>query len=417
MVAWNWRSLQDRSRKAATSVSAICLLVLCVIAAQMMFRKSSEWEAVYLQAARDLLRGVDIYTSGTGYAYPPFLAAVAIPFASLPQTVGRILWTLANVVSLIIAVRASLDLALGGRWREVLSTDLATLALVALAGAIALPFALNTAAHQQTDLLIAALIAQGSRYLTMRSRADMGAFFLGLAAAMKGPPLIFFAYALVRTRFRTALLVPAVAIAVNLLPDLVAPSPSGDLWIVLWFKELVLPTQSWNAEAGIWGADLIYNQSLGGTLRRLFAAVPGQDIKLTSYAILGSMLLATAAAIIGNRTRSTIEPQVGPEVGQFACLMLLASPHSSPAHFCVVITPALCLAAEAAKRRSPALLGLLASAGILSLTSNKDLVGAVVYDQALFLGNATWSTALLWVGCFLASIMGAPLRTSPARAA
>src|SRR5436305_10836781 len=62
----------------------ICVPIFAAIAIQMVFRRQSEWEDVFLRAAGELLQGLDIYRSGRAFLYPPFSAFAAIPFTVIP---------------------------------------------------------------------------------------------------------------------------------------------------------------------------------------------------------------------------------------------------------------------------------------------------------------------------------------------
>ena len=60
-----------------------------------------------------------------------------------------------------------------------------------------------------------------------------------------------------------------IAIALNLLPDLIMRSPRGAWWLQGWIDNLIQPTQRFDAQLGLWGSAIEYNQSLSGTVQRL----------------------------------------------------------------------------------------------------------------------------------------------------
>ena len=60
---------------------------------------------VYYQIAQVLRRGSDIYSAGISppYVYPPLLAALVIPLASLPVDAATIIWKLSQHIFLLVA--------------------------------------------------------------------------------------------------------------------------------------------------------------------------------------------------------------------------------------------------------------------------------------------------------------------------
>ena len=120
------------------------------------------------------------------------------------------------------------------------------------------------------------------------------------ASAVKGPPLLFVAYFVVRRRFDLAAIVLAVACAVNLLPDLIAHAPDSGLWVLTWVNRYVIPTQGWDAKLGIWGTAPVFNQSLAGTFGRIGENLNPHAVKAAAYLLLlamGVTSLAVAARV------------------------------------------------------------------------------------------------------------------------
>jgi hypothetical protein len=246
---------------------------------------------------------------------------------------------------------------------------------------------------------------------------------IGIAAACKATPLVFLPYLLWRRRWAAAAASAAVALGLNLAPDLVVAG-KAEPQVVTWVSQIVAPTQRMDSRLGAWFSVIIYNQSLAGTLERVantrleFAAdgprlrdeptVPNRALKLGCYALLG-LLFGISAMAAGSAARpaaSTVG-KVGPdrsalEYSVLLALMLLLSPMSSPAHFGVLLLPGLCLARTATIDRSRFLWTLLAVSAAVSVAMNGDLAGRLLRTLMLWSGTITIVTVLLWAGCVAA---------------
>ena len=222
------------------------------------------------------------------------------------------------------------------------------------------PYWLNTLAHQQTDLVIAALLTAGCFVMT-RDRIISGAILIGLAAALKGPPLLFVGYLVFRRRWLAAGVTTVVAFGANLLPDLIE-RPTGEIWLGRWVGRILLPTIS--APVGTWNTDNynIFNQSLGGTLQRLATSTWSFDtgglvfsardivieptmMKAIVYALMLAMLvLSVGAALIGERASPDVSADDRPgraaiEMTAMIVLVLLMSPMSGLSHLPRLLPP------------------------------------------------------------------------------
>lgn len=391
---------------------ALAVPVFSVLAVQVLIKRPSEWEEVYVHAARALLAGQDIYAAGTAYLYPPFQAFLAVPFTLLPSSASRLGLYAASVLSIVGLVRAAWELATGRTIDQFDAADRRAWAVLGLGLLASGPYLLNAVAHQQTDCIIAFLVVAGCAGI-LRGREASGAILIGLAAAFKGPPLLFAAYLLFRRRWLGAGLVVAVAFGANLLPDLVASPPEGGLWLQAWLRRIVLPTQQLAVPLGQWGSELIYNQALGGTLQRLLGAVlDPRMVKLLTYGLLLAMTVASvAAALIGQRAgRASLRPGDLPSQSAIECavviiLMLLMSPMSGKAHFGPTLLAAFCLARLALSGSRAALI-FVGLATAFALPANKDLAGATLYGALLWGGTFTLSAVCLWIGCIVAMVRG-----------
>jgi hypothetical protein len=401
-----------------TAAGAVALLVAAVVFCR---RQQSEWEQVYVPAAAHLWKGEDMYRPEEGYLYPPFMAWTALPFLALPAPLVRPAWLLINGMCLVALLRWSWRLAGGGPLQGAGSAKPGE-HLAALLGCICGIFYIqNCLAHQQTDVVIASALAGGCLLLT-RGHPILAATALGVAAACKCTALLWLPYLIGRGRPFAAAWLLFVALAVNLLPELVHPAPGGQLWLQAYTSRYLEPLTDANHYVGTWGSDPAYNQSLSGMGRRwstttwtwmdtdctIDSRPPLLRPQLLRAVVYGSqaVLLLVVLWVCG-RPFQKIDEDCGGwrqalECGIVLLLMLLLSPMSSKAHFCTLLVPGCCLARMALGSRSRLLGYLLLGAVLLAVLSNKDPLGERLYTLSLWYGVVTWETLLLLAGCLLA---------------
>jgi hypothetical protein len=412
-IGWRWLK-----RYPFTAVGIGALLVVAVIFCR---RQDSEWEQVYLTAAGRLWRGEDLYPLGGSYLYPPFMAWAALPFLFLRPPLARLVWFAVNAVCLLALLRWSWRLAGGGRLegcrRAPTSEGLAAL-LGCLCG---ISYVQNCLAHQQTDIVITALLIGGC-VLLRRGWPLLAAASLGLAAACKCTGLLFAPYLLWRGRPLASLWLLTVALGVNLLPNLTAAPPANGSWAEEYAQRFLKPQTEAGHYVGTWGSDPVYNQSITGlaqrwcvsewtwtatdcTIRPRSPLLTPQALRLWVYGVEVT-LLAIVLVVCGKPFRQLPNAQDGQlqalECGTVLLLMLLLSPMSSKAHFGTLILPGFCLARAALASPGWVLKGMLSGAVLLGLLSNKDPLGERLYTLSLWYGVATWQTLLLLAGCLLA---------------
>ena len=162
-------------------------------------RRDSEWEQVYVPAADRLWKGEDIYRMGEAYLYPPFMALSALPFLAFPSPLPRFLWFVCNAICLLALLRWSWQLAGGGRLegQKPGNTSERVAAIVGLLCGIT--YLQNCLAHQQTDVVIGAMLIGGCLLLGQRPILAAATAF-GLAAACKCTALLFAPYLIWRGR-------------------------------------------------------------------------------------------------------------------------------------------------------------------------------------------------------------------------
>jgi hypothetical protein len=298
--------------------------------------------------------------------------------------------------------------------------------------ACGLLYALSNLDHQQTDLLISALLVVGSLKL-VDGRDLVAATCFGLAAGMKCTALLWMPFLFVRGQWRASIWLLVVAVSVNLVPDAIARSSSG-LWLVEWFSRYLKPMSGSGYYPGKWFAWILDNQSLAGAATRWTttswvwsnstgieivdrANIPSaRAIQLTVCAIemgllVGALRLsrsvgrASARPTSSNRDRWASLPLDPPylalESSVVMMLMLLLSPMSSRPHFSTMLLPGLCLARTAMsdeKSRRWAMIWLVAAiaAGLLAAP----LWGRSVSRLSMWMGMLSWSAGFLMIGCW-----------------
>ena len=353
------------------------ILFFAAMAVRIARVSGTEFEWVYVLSARNLVEGRGLYLLTVppfrSYTYPPSMALLSIPFAYVPASLSRAAWYLVNVGCMIVVWQGAWRLSGGSQLQGNANRRERGEHLVACLGlACALPYLESGLSHQQTDLVISALLMCGCLSLT-RSRFLWGATLFGLAAGMKCTPLLFAPYLAWRGRWRAAVWLVAVAVGVNLLPDLVSRPAGGGSWFFVWVDQFLRPMARPGYLPGRWYAWILDNQSLAGTLTRWATTTlawqgggveiidrlnpPGAATLRSLIYSLELALLATACFALGRKKGARWEPAgsgepvaSGAELSVVLLLMLLFSPMSSRPHFATILLPALCLAQEGGPR-------------------------------------------------------------------
>src|SRR5260370_10948913 len=93
--------------------TVLLAVVLTALAVPFCLRSATDWDGVYLAAARRLTAGESIFQDG--YLYPPVSAWLAVPFSKLPHVPGRLAWYALNVAALLVVLAGSWRLSRGRR--------------------------------------------------------------------------------------------------------------------------------------------------------------------------------------------------------------------------------------------------------------------------------------------------------------
>jgi hypothetical protein len=407
------------SRRYPYLVAAVALLI--GIACPFLTRRNSEWDDVFVRAANHLREGDGLYHWDEGYVYPPFMAALAMPFTFLPQTIERLAWFLISAGCLVLLCRWAWQLAGGGPIPSLRTGSFREHLIWLLGLACGFRYAIDCLTHQQTDLLIGALVIGGC-FALFHGRTLLAATCLGVAAGTKCTPLLWCGYLLYRRQWRAGAWLAVVAVGVNLLPELISTPASGRLWLAEWVGRYLAPMAGPTYYPGTWYSDPVYNQSLAGAVNRWFTydwtwtaegvtvvpkidPVPAVVVKRLLYGIESALLLG-ALTCLGRRSparpdsrESAPLPREVWEYGLVLLLMLLLAPMSSKPHFCTMLLPAFALARVAVVERNRVLGLVLGAAIAIGAVGIKGLLGVDSATVALWWGNVTGSALALLLGC------------------
>jgi hypothetical protein len=405
--------------------STVFVVSFIVLGLGIVRKEATEFEWAYLLTSWHFWNGLGIYGHEfppyKAYTYPPFMAALWLPFTFLPKAVERAGWFLLNAACMLYLWRGCWTLAGGGRLEgNPAGIDRKEQVAAWLGLSTCVIYLLNNMDHQQTDVVIAAILIGGC--LALRSSCDMrAATCFGLAAGMKCTPLLWAPYLLWRGRVRAALWVGALALGLNFVPDLVRHPPRGGLWLAEWFERYLRPMGNPDYFPGKWHAWILDNQALSGlanrwTLTRCSWSAEGLSVvdrpspvsigtfRWLLYSAEGIMLLTVFLAMRRGRQALPVQPP-GPthealEYSSILLLMLLLSPMSSKPHFSTMLLPGFCLA-RLAVHRGNRMLWVLLSASIAAGLTTAPVWGKTVGRFSMWCGMITWGALFLLAGCIL----------------
>ncbi len=400
------------------------LAVLLVAGAVWSAKQASQGDRelpVYVLAAGRMVQGEEIYRPQADhkpFTYPPFFALPFVPFTWLPDGARAPLFFAINLGLLLLVLRWLQAWARTvGQTRPWLTWLLVAL----LVGRhLVSPFE-----NQSHDLVILLAVTWCAREWST-GRRTLAGVAAGVGAACKATPLLLLGLFGLRRALPALLGLFAAAAVLTWLPDLLAPRADGLRHVVAWYEGSLRSLTVGGAAQGVWNTHSFLNQSLPGTLTRLTTPITSQNafvfdgIALLHLqpATFRIVLLAAQAAVLGllswialrghAAVRAAADPvaaqrEVGlGEVGAFACGMVLLSPMSSKAHFCVLL-PAAWFAVRRLLATRDLLLGgwLLLAFALGSLTA-KDVLGRELGNRLLAYGSVTWSALAMLLACLRA---------------
>lgn len=383
---------------------------------------------VYVTGSARMLAGEEIYRVGADakpFTYPPFAAVPTMPLVWVPVE-----WRPAAWFVLQFAVLALFVVWLQ-RWARRTDPELGPPRLRLfwlLTVLLGVHHVVSVLTNQSHDLLVAlALLAAAAG----ACRGGWSGWLLagvgaGAGAATKATPALLAGLFGLRLRWLAIFGLLAAAGGLTLLPDWCFPRQDGKLWAVAWYEgNLSALGVGRTADAGAWGSHSFLNQSLSGTLTRLFRPAPGVDVQpdrtfvddgvllvelsptALRFVTLGCFAAVLGLLTFGVRRIARAEMQAKDpvaarrtyglaEIAMFACGMVLLSPQSSKAHFCVWLFPAAFLADRLLRGRRDLLLwGLVLTAMLVGPMASKGIVGRELGNRLLACGNVAWCTVLL----------------------
>ena len=148
------------------------------------------------------------------------------PSRTLSGVPGRLAWYGVNALAVVVMLTSAWRLAGGGRLQGEPSVPRREHAILALGLLASVYYALDALSNQQTDLVVGGLVLGGCLLLANK-RELWAAVPIGVAAGIKCTPLLWAPYLMWCGRWCAAGVVVAVALAVNLVPDLTHPPPGG----------------------------------------------------------------------------------------------------------------------------------------------------------------------------------------------
>lgn len=391
-------------------------LAVALIGGLVMFlNKGTSELPVYVTAADRLLadQRMHVPQDDKPFTYPPFFAVPFVPFTWLPgEALQRTVWYLLNVLAVWWIVRV-LRRRLGP-----LVPPGASGWFWGLTAALSLRHVSAVLENQSHDLLVFAVLIAGWEF-ACRSRWWRTALCAGLGAAMKATPLLFLPFLLLRRHWLAAALVPVTFLVASFVPEWFGHSDSGEPYLVDWYRTFLSGMNPIDPDApataqseGAWQAWNYLNQSLGGTLHRLFTPVePGlhrvnvalfelspRGLKLLTQ-VAQALLLVGGALLLGWRARDAralqLDERLGATFGLILCGMVLLSPMSSKSHFCVLLLPYAVLALSFVRfESSPTERWLLLLVAALNWLTMRGVLPKAVGTWLLAAGAVTWITLL-----------------------
>jgi hypothetical protein len=375
----------------------------------------SEWQDCFIRASRHMLDRETIHRMPPeGYAYPPAMAMLAVPMARMSTSGSLFTWFLVNAVAIMTVAGCSWMLVGGPR---VVGMSRPWQAVFWLTVVLEARFFVASLEHQQFDMVIAALLLAGCVAL-WRGCDWRAGLLLGASAAMKCTPLLFGPWLLWRRKWKAAAAMAVVAVGLNVLPDVLFPQLDGNSYLSDWYRLMLAPVSQ--TAPGTWHTDLLLNQSLAGFAQRIarwllvehigtdpnavLSAATAQVLRITTYGTALFLLTITAwhfgrpfqaparAPVRSSGPLPWSDLQIGAECSALVCLMLLLSPMSGKAHFCVLVLPGLFFARWMVERPSRLKIVLFAALLVCGTLTSRSLLSKSWSDLALFFGLPMWFT-------------------------
>ncbi len=340
----------------------------------------------YRSGAQQWLQGADLYNTNSihGFLYLPSTAILFAPIASLPYTLGELVWRCICIGSIAWAIwRLARFAGQGGRWE-----------LFPLMTLVAIPPLLSSARNGQMNLPLAACMVFSAVNLAEK-RWWRSAFFLALGVALK--PHMIVAMLLTAGVSRSMAWRCGIGLAAVLLLPFLLGSPAYNARQYSLFYETAVkssqPEQFANLDPGANNAFVdVFGMTTGlglhvpdpvRTVIRLAAAVAA--LVATWYGFVrwghqrGAVLLLVMASsyllLFNPRTENNTYALLAPSLAVFAAWTMLVERKHLQAGFIIVVSIGLMLSYEITRgstiRLSPMLCLLFVIYVLYRLVSGK----------------------------------------------
>jgi hypothetical protein len=398
----------DKRPRIALSILLFAGVVVGTIQANK--KKGSELK-VYITGAARMMKGETIYriSDSHTFSYPPFFALAFVPLAALPEAIHRTVWFLINaglLAWIFILLNRMLQPAFGESETRGPPRWIFWIVVMAIAGR----HLFSVFQNQSHDFIIF-LVSLLAVVALANGQEKKAGVMAGIGAACKATPALFLVLFVWQRKFNAVLLFVVVSVALTFLPDLLLPQTEGGSWLVSWTNTMVKDVRVGEPadSSGVWGAWNVLNQNLAGTLYRLFTRVETDgkvfvDVSLwnmgrTELKVLtmASQLTIVAIILLACRLRHSKDLDENERIfrclgegGMILCGMVLLSPMSSKAHFCVLLVPiAFCAAQALYRKRDRILIALLVAMFATGTLSSKGILDKELGRTALAYGSVT----------------------------
>jgi Glycosyltransferase family 87 len=310
-------------RWAAPVIYGVLLAEVAIIIWYAVSFKAVDF-VVYMWGGHAIGHDTSLYLDNSGnghwFTYTPFAAALFAPIALLSTVAGQVLWELASVAALAVAVGTTLKLA---GWRP----NKVAVAAITAASLILEPV-YHTLFNGQINLILLALILVDVWLVSQDRSAGVG---VGIAAAIKLTPAIFILFFLLARRTKATMIAAGTFVVCVAIGYLIAPGASRLYWTRFFYDTKRVD------------APYIANQSIYGAAIRIFggASHVGHWYLLLSIGV-GAVGLASATVFARHGDWLSAAAVTG-------ITGLLVSPVSWTHHW-VWVVPALFALARGSKR-------------------------------------------------------------------
>lgn len=265
-----------RACRAAFFIS----IIVVIVADCMEIIKNTRDIDVYLNAARQIRGGQDIYAAPVSehrlyYVYLPLFAVLLTPLTLIPREIAIVFWTISSVILIGWIIYAFYELITGESLSETNVKTRWTIIFFSLA--LSLDSILPHLKHGQTNILITALAILAIRVIERRKSAAGGVIF-GIAAVIKIIVFPGIAWFFFQRKFKVVAGVLAGAFAGLLLPGFVVGWATNFRYIEYWVEKIVL-----HADLRNHFVPFMNNVSLQAVMYRLFSETPAYEYRGTQY--------------------------------------------------------------------------------------------------------------------------------------